>query len=860
MSVRHLSLPLAVRPARRDLLRFLLTLFGVAVGVATITAIALANGSVLASFSASVDAVAGKASYTVSSDAGSVPEETLKRLAWLHAIGGAAVPAILDTALTKDTGDVVEVLGVDPLSEALVREHVVSQSKEPTDLSRLAQLLEPGTLVVTEPFARAHGLTVGSELVLIAGAREHALRVVAVVASRGAAESSSGSIVFTDLANAQELFGKVGRLDRIDVVLPEGLSTEARSRIEEEIRTSLPDGVSVGRPSRRTETVERLVRSFRVNLTALGLIALLVGAFFVYNTLLVSVLRRRTDIGTVRALGASARAVFGVFLLEGALLGVLGSALGLGLGILLAKAALFAIGGTATQLYVPMASPRLFLSPVTLALSFGTGVVASILSALAPALEAARVAPASSMRVGSLETVKRSSAPRFALFALALFASAAVAARQEPLAGLPIFGFLAVFCVVAGAGFLAPLAVTVAGRVPQRPLARIFGPEALIAQASLRGSLSRTSVAVAALTLALSMMVGIAVMVGSFRGTVVRWVGDTLRADLFVAPASGRSGASFGRLPDEAIALVSAVPGIAHVDPYLAISALRNGAPFTIGSGRFDVLAANGTLPFLDGRPARDVLLAARANGEAVVSEPYAVKFGAKTGDLVELPSPKGPQLLRIAGVYSDYSNDRGTVSIDRELFQELYGLTGASSLAIWLAPGTDPDAARTRILEAAKGLFALRVHTNVRLRQEVLRIFDRTFAVTWALQGVAIAVALLGVFNTLLALVLERRREIGLLRVLGTSVKGVKKAIRYEAAALGVLGSLLGLATGAALAHILIHVINRQSFGWTITTEWPAGFLAASFAGVLVATLLAAQRPATVAARTDPARALKEE
>jgi putative ABC transport system permease protein len=437
---------------------------------------------------------------------------------------------------------------------------------------------------------------------------------------------------------------------------------------------------------------------------------------------------------------------------------------------------------------------------------------------------------------------------------------AALATRPGPVGGLPLFGFAAVFLVVAGVSLLAPLAVTTVARRADRLAVRLLGVEARIARANLTGSLSRTAVAVAALSMGISMMVAVAVMVGSFRATVVDWVSQTLKADLFVAPEGGRSQRALGRLPEEVVTLLERVPGVASVDPFLSFEATRDGVPFTVGSGRFALVAAHGDLPMADGSDTRTVLSRALSLGEAVVSEPYAVKFGVRTGDLVTLPAVDGPATLRVAGVYRDYSNDRGTITIDRALFRRLFRMDGAVSLALRLDPSTSPEEGRRRILAAAEGRFALRVQTNASLRDAALALFDRTFAVTYALEAVAIAVAVLGVFSTLLALVLERRREIGLLRVLGASAARVSRAVRYEAAALSALGIALGVFAGAAMGWILIHVVNKQSFGWTIRTDVPWAFLAGALALVALATLAAAGRPARLAAATDAAAVLKEE
>jgi putative ABC transport system permease protein len=862
---RPLLAPLLLRPFREDRGRFVLTVAGIAVGVATMAAILLANASVLSSFTATVDVVAGKAGLTVLADGPGIPEETLERLAWLRTKGIAIVPAVSATIAlgggAGGDGEVLELLGIDPVTDPSVRDYrFVAETADETSLKRLFGIFRAGAVLLPAPLAKRLGLAPGAELDVLSGGAAHRLRVAGILELSGAARAAAGSVLFTDLATAQEVLGREGHLDRIDLVLPAGLGEADRTALEASVRDSLPPGVTVGRPERRTATVDRMVRSFRVNLTALGLVALLVGTYFVYNTLSISVLRRRSDIGTVRALGASARSVFLVFLAEGAALGVLGGALGVALGALLARIALAAVGGTATDFYLPQAAPVFTLDPAALATSFLAGLVASILSALAPAVEAARVQPAATFRRGSVEASRRRAVGPLALGGVVALGLAALATRPGPVNGLPLFGFASVFLVIAGVSLLAPLAVVTVARLADGPAVRLLGVEARIARANLTGSLSRTAVAVAALSMGISMMVAVAFMVGSFRATVVDWVSQTLKADLFVAPESGRSQRALGRLPEEAIRLVASVPGVASVDPFLSFEATRDGAPYTIGSGRFDLVAAHGDLPMADGSRTREVLARALEGNEAVVSEPYSVKFGVKAGDTVTLPAVAGPIALRVAGVYRDYSNDRGTVTIDRALFRRIFRMDGAVSLAVRLDPGVAPEEARRRLFAAADGRYALRVQTNAALREAALALFDRTFAVTWALEAVAIAVAVLGVFSTLLALVLERRREIALLRVLGASAARVARAVRLEAAALSSLGIVLGVAAGAAMGLVLVHVVNRQSFGWTIRTEVPWLFLAGALALVLLATLVAAARPARLAAATDPAAVLKEE
>ena len=766
---RHLFAPLVLRPARKDRLRFALTISGIAVGVATMTAIRLANASVLSSFAETVDVVAGRASITILPDGPGIPESVLGRLAWLARVPARVVPAVTETAAAGAAdGEAVEVLGIDPVSDPEARDYAFAGRSA----GGLFAIFGKDSVLVTEEFARRKGLSPGDVLPLVAGGVERRLRVAAVLAPRGPARAASGSIVFMDIAAAQEAFGKIGRLDRIDVVLPEGTPEERRAAIEEEIRASLPPGVTAGRPERRTETVDRMVRAFRVNLTALGLIALLVGVYFVYNTLSISVLRRRTDIGTVRALGASARAVLAVFLAEGAALGITGSALGLLLGILLARVALLAVGGTATELYLPSAHPRLGLDAGVLATAFGLGVASSILSALAPALEAARVAPAATLRHGSVEAARRRATRPLALVGTGLLVLAFLATRPGPVGGLPLFGFVSVFLVVAGVSLLAPAAVTFTAARLDGIAVRLFGVTARIARANLTGSLSRTAVAVAALTMGIGMMVSVAVMVGSFRVD---------RRALGGADPQGRP----LRHPRE-----RTVGAVVRAPPR------RGDRPRRVGRRR----GRRRPLPRLRGdarrrpvhrrlRPVRGPRGARtpspsrrtrrrtrRARGEGAWTRRSSRSrtrrsSGSRRGDVVEIPSTAAPSVSASPAVYVDYSNDRGTITIDRDLFRKIYGLSGAVSLAVTLDPAARPRGGAKAPPRGGGGPFRPpRPDERRAPKRDVLRIFDRTFAVTYALEGVAIAVAVLGVFNTLTALVLERRREIGLLRVLGAS------------------------------------------------------------------------------------------
>jgi len=349
--------------------------------------------------------------------------------------------------------------------------------------------------------------------------------------------------------------------------------------------------------------------------------------------------------------------------------------------------------------------------------------------------------------------------------------------------------------------------------------------------------------------------------VASMRETVRTWVESSLRADVWVRPASGRAGAIVGDLPAEIVPFLQSVSGVAAVDPIRVREASdASGRALTVGASDFRVLARAGGAPLLDGRDSRKTAEAARRKREVLVSEPYARRFGASRGDVASLQTPKGLRSFRIAGVYRDFANDRGTVLFDRSLYLDLFGDTRVTSAGILARDGVSPDDLRRRIRAALHGRFAVDVTTNRELRRQVLRIFDRTFAVTRALEGIAVVIAVLGIANALVASAVERRRSFGLLRALGASRRQIRSAVLLEALLAGGVATVAAVAAGAAFAALLIGVINPQSFGWSFVPRVPIGRLAAAAAFVLLASLAAGLVPGRIAAATDPAAALSEE
>jgi putative ABC transport system permease protein len=840
---------LVLRPLLREKTRTALTILGIAVGVAVVVAIQLANQSALRAFRESVDAIAGRANYQLVGETGPLDERALLALRPFWAEGVRFAPVIdIDGAL----GDTpIRLLAVDLFSDLHFRDYryarIDTGAKNDALGSSLA-LFRPDAVIVPAPFARDRGLRLGSRVALNVNGQRRTLVVRGILEAQGPATAFNGNVIVCDIATAQRSFEMLGQLSRVDLIVPD---ERLASRIP------VPPGARLERPTRRNERVERMLRAFRVNLFALAGVALLVGMFLVYNTVLISILRRRKDVGVLKTLGTAPRQIFAAFLGEGLVFGLAGSALGIALGVALASGILRAVGRTINTLYVATAPGEVELTPGVVAIGVAVGTILSLLSALQPSLEAARVRPSAMIRAGLQQRVAR---PRLlAALAVLFFVAGALVSQLPPVGGIAVAGYVAVLLVVAGFSLLAPAIVRATSTLLSPLLDRTFGIVGRLAAASLPASLRRTSVASAALSLATGMMIAVALMVGSFRETVRIWVDQTVSSDLWLRPAKGLGNAA-ALFPAEVADAVERLPVVEEVDRARGKDVLYGDTIISIGSGEFDVAVRRGDLPMVAPRSPRKALLEAIRSKGVVVSESFAIKFDKNVGDVVALATAAGDRTFPITGIYRDYSNDRGVVVMDRALYVEAFRDTAANTIVVYLKPGITTAQARRELERSVGARYNAFVVTNGEIKSEVMRIFDQTFMITYALLGVAIVVAVLGIVNTLSALILERTRELALLRVGGLSARELTTMLLLESSLLGIASTAAGLVMGYALSWILIYVINKQSFGWTIEFHTPAALIAASLAVTLLSSTLAGLVPARFARRLDIASALKGE
>src|SRR5580704_12978277 len=724
---------LMLRPLLQEPVRAILTVLAVTLGVAVVLAIDLAGVAATGSFRASMETLAGDNDLEIVASGG-VPETVVGTMAALtYSI--RVSPRIEDSAVISDTRQTIPLVGLDLVAEAnsessaaIFRSNSGGAFAPPEDTMR--DLQHSDSIWV----GASLGKKPGDQLRLLINDQVRGFTVRGVYADSNGSESA----IVMDLAAAQRALNRFGRVDRILLKVPEVPSLE---QWQQRVRAALPSGVEVRAAGTGTNENRRMLAAFRWNLRLLSYIALIVGAFLIYNTISVSVVRRRPGTGIVRALGASRNVILTAFLGEAAFFGLAGAVLGLPVGRAMASGAVKLMAATVESLYVSSRPGAIELSAWSVTLAFIIGIGVSILSAYSPAREASLVSPVEAMARGRREYITRVHKSRDLWLALALGVLATAAAFVPAIESKPIFGYLSALLLVVASALAIPAFTDALISKSSRWLGKILGVEALLASQSLAGSLRRTSVLVGALSTAIAMMTSVGIMVGSFRETVLIWMNDRLPADLYLRPAGNPAPDRHPTVSLELADKISKLPGVAGVDRLRAYEISYDGMPATLASVDLGALRSEHRSNFFSGRPTEQVLSQIRNTDAVVVSEPFTYKHRVKAGDTITLSLGASRAAFRIVDVYYDYGSERGSILMDRQTMLRYLPDPAPSNLAIYVAPNSTSDTVRKEVIEAAASYRVL-LFSNRDLRSEAIRIFDRTFAITYALKAVAIIVA----------------------------------------------------------------------------------------------------------------------
>ena len=821
--------------------RNLAALVAVTLGVALAFSVHLINASALAEFGAAVRAVNGEPDVEIVGGREGFDEALYGAVAADPAVAIASPVVEADSFGFDGAGKRValRVVGIDALVVARLSPALLPRPRASAD--RYAAL-DPGSVFLNAAAERRLAIaTTTATLAVQTAAGRRELRIAGSVAAGGP------PLAVIDIAGGQAVLGLRGKLSRIDVRLVAGADRAAVLA-----RLALPAGVRAAAPGEAAERISNVSRAYRVNLTVLALVAMFTGAFLVFSILSLSVAKRQQQFALLGVLGLAARDRLRLVLGESALLGIAGSALGLALGAALAATALRLFGGDLGGGYFPGVAPALHIDAVGTLVYGGLGVVAALVGGWLPARAAQRIAPAQALKgLGAA-----SAGGRTLWLGGAVVAVGIALAALPPIAGIPLAAYGSVACLLIGGIACVPggVALALAGvPEPRRALA-------LLAVERARHERSSATIAVAGVVASLALSVALTVMVASFRDAVTRWLDTVLPADLYARAAIGPGGGDVATLPPSLPAKARAIEGVARVEAQRVVSLpLDPSRPSA-------ALIARPLADPAKSLPLNGDLVDAPAGATAVyVSEAMVDLYGAAAGRTFVLPLPGGRRAeVFVRGVWRDYARQYGAVAIEAADWRRLTGDERINDLALWLAPTADAARVESALREAAAAAgydgSLIEFASPREIRAASLRIFDRSFAVTYWLQAVAIAIGLFGIAASFSAQVLARRKEFGLLVHLGLTRKQILAVVAAEGALWTVVGAALGLGLGLAVSVVLVKVVNPQSFHWTMELLLPWGRLGALCVAVVSAGTVTAWLAARSAVGRQTVMAVKED
>ena len=845
---------LILRALLREWGRTLLTLAAVALGVAVFLSIRLANRAAVASFEQFTRGVGQGSDLILRAEAGPLRESELRALLPLTQWGWMR-PVVEGSFARKGTLEGFQLMGLDLVGlGAAAGEAPAEASTEPragADEGFYRLLQDPEAVLISSALA-AEGLREGSEIEGFVQDRSVRLRVAGILPDAPNRPRLQRNLLVMDLPAAQHLLGREGELDRVEWGRRPGIAT---AELEARARALLPPGLVLEPPEQRAESGRTMTAAFRFNLTILSLIALVVGAYLLFQAFDASVNRRRETWATLRALGQPPAAITRLVLGEAALLGPLGSLLGLGLGWVLAQGSVRAVSQTVNALYGASAAHSAGIHGGEALLALGIGTLASLAAAWVPARRAALTPPVQLLaRDGGPPPLRTGRLGLAGALTVTLGAVLAYGVKASP--GVAWHAYVGSALALLGGSLLAVACLSLLGqpgrftrnwklRLALRPLLRPTG---------------RHGFAAAALAVAVGMAAGMGVMVQSFEHTVLVWIGSSLRADLYAAPIGAAGAGSQHRMSGATADRLAADSDVAAADRFQMLPISFRGRPTFLGAGDMGIQAARGGLILAAGGPFPGPLLALRQGGTAdpgvLVSETFSRHFGVNLGEVLELPAPGGPRRVTVRGILADYGNERGSLILDRPVFLAWFQDPHVASVALYLRPGAEPEAVAARLRREQPGL---QIRSNRALRDQVTTIFRQTFALTYALEAIGLLVAVLGLAQGLTGLALARRGEIWSLRAMGATGGELTTILLLEGLGVTLAGLLAGLGLGLLLARILVDVLNPQVFGWTLSFTVPGAFLALIAGATLSAAVLVLWPTARWGARLGADREVEE-
>ncbi len=835
--------------ARKHLLRTLLTMAGIVLGVAVFVGMHTANQSVLAAFHQTIDRIAGKTQIQVSSGEAGFDEEVLDQVREVEAVRIAA--PVLEASVS--TGDVnLLILGVDMLGDRNLRSYDLENSDEAID-DPLIFLAQPDSLLITRTFADEENLKLGSTISMRTMQGDMTFTVRGIMSPGGLASAFGGNLAVMDIYAAQKMFGRGYKFDRIDVALQDDVSIADGIAA---ISAKLGPGFQVEPPNSRGEQFEATSRIYKLASDLTSVFALFIGMFIIYNTFAIAVTERRSEIGILRALGATRGQVRTLFLVESAVVGLIGTAVGILFGLLLAEGMSGYISGLLSEVYgVAQSSGSIRLEPWLAAAAVAMGVVTSLAAAVIPARSAAGTDPVKALQKGRQQALTLGESRRRRNWAIVCAAGALIAFAYSGIGWMFYTGYL---LAVLAAVLLSPALSLRVARVLRPILAKVKPVEGTLAADSLIQAPRRTSGTIAALMLSLALVISLGGLARASYNSLNDWMRIALNPDLFVTTAESISARSFV-FPASLGEGLREMDGIEEVQMVRSVRSIVKDVPVMLVAIEVESVRQHATLPPVEGN--QEEMYRRAAAGEGVIaSENFSRLHDVKMGEMLEIPAPLGTLRLPVLGIVRDFSDQQGSLLLDRNLYVKYWNDDAVNVFRLYLEDGADEAAVRQRILDKYGSQQRLFVLTNTDVRDFIIRITDQWFGLTYVQIAVAVLVAILGIVNALTVSITDRRRELGILQAVGGLRNQIRHTIWLEALAIGVIGLVLGLALGALQLYYSVEVAQRDLIGIDIGYAYPFQMVLTLVPIILGAAFIAALGPAESAVRGSLVEALEYE
>jgi putative ABC transport system permease protein len=834
--------------------QMVLSIIGIALGVSVVVAIDLASDSAGRAFSTSMESITGRATHQIVGGPDGLPDSLYRFIRVDLAMRNCA-PVVQGYAVLSrpEARRTLTLIGLDPFADNPFR-NLTAGTRDISKKTSRAFLTQKGAVLMSQTTAQELEVKTGDPLPLrLGGQKETAFLAGCWTTDKASQQQGLGNLILADIATAQELLHMSRRLSWIDLIIPD---TPAGKKQLQQLASRLPAGVQIMRSQWHTETAQQMTQAFHLNLTAMSLLALLVGMFLIFNTMTFSVVQRRPLIGLLRALGVTRREIFYLIIQETFWLGVIGTVVGLAGGILLGKGMVRLVTQTLNDLYFVVATRSVSLSPWSMSKGVLLGIGATLVAGLKPAHEATLAPVGHVLRRSSSEVHLRRAVPKLSLLGLVAL-----------LLGLLILwwpgrhvlvSFAGMVPLVVGFTLLTPAVLLIAVKALTPIMTKLAGVLGRMSVRDVVAHMSRTAIAIAALALAVAAAVGVGTMIGTFRQTVQTWLENRLEADIYVSAPPLISRFNDATIDTMAVHSLTTLPGVRGLNIFREAQITTSTSRLHIIASRMGPSSKRG-FRWKSGKP--EEIWPRFMKGEGVIiSEPFAFHRHMQIGDLLTMPTAQGEIRLPILGVYYDYSSDMGFVFMDHDLYIHLWHDRRISGVGVYLQPSADPEKVMQQIRRVAPENEEWIVQSNRALLKNSIAIFDRTFSVTYVLQTLSILVAFIGIFSSLMALQLEKGHELGVLRAIGLTPRQVWGYTTLQTGVMGFVAGLLSLPLGNVLALILIYVINKRSFGWTLQFQFLPHWIYQALLLAIFASVSAGLYPAWRMSRSAPAGALREE